>query len=109
MYLLRYVIILLVIFIVVFINKELLFDTVLFAPKDPGFPTNQLMCDISKQLDTPALCINSMSFKLINYELSGQFSLHLMVSFIVALLLTFPYLIWEITRFIRKVLEKIPP
>lgn len=102
-HLIRYIVLLLVFFVFVFINKEILFDQILFGPKNPGFPTNVLMCNLALYFGIPDLCINSANFQLINYELSGQFSLHLIASFVAALLLTFPFLVNEFIRFIRKV------
>lgn len=105
-HLLRYVIILLAFLVLVFINKEILFDEIIFAPKNAGFPTNTFMCYLAGYFQLPDLCINTSSFQLINYELSGQFSLHLMASLVAAILLTFPFLVWEFIRFIRKIAGK---
>lgn len=41
---------------------------------------------------------------LVNLEISGQFIIHLRISFMLGLVLSFPYLVWEIWRFVAPAL-----
>lgn len=84
-----------------FISKDFLFNQVILAPKEPYFLTNRAFCWLSQQLSIPALCINAQPVKLINIDLAGQFTTHVVVSLIVGIILSVPYLVWEIWRFIR--------
>src|SRR5690606_30589486 len=52
------------------------------------------------------LCFKEVSFQLINITMSGQFSMHIMVSFIAGLIVSFPYILFEIWRFIKPGLKK---
>jgi len=99
----RILVIYVVLVVVVFINRELVFDDILLAPKNPEFISNRTFCELGESTGIPDLCINPVNYQLYNFELSGQFSLHFMVSFIVALILIFPYIIWEIKRFVTRV------
>jgi len=50
--------------------------------------------------------MKDMSFSLINITMSGQFSLHIMTSIIAGIIVAFPYILFEIWRFITPALEK---
>jgi sec-independent protein translocase protein TatC len=52
-----------------------------------------------------ALCIKESPFLLMNITMSGQFSTHLMTSLYAGFILAFPYVFWEIWRFILPALK----
>jgi len=81
--------------ILAFINKSFIFDNIIFACKENDFPTYIFLCHLSEKL-----CMQDMPFILMNVEMAGQFTMHIMVSFVVGLILAFPYLVFEIWRFI---------
>ena len=92
--------------ILAFICKDFIFDTVLLAPKDPNFFTYKFLCNISQSLGMgDALCIKESPFLLMNITMSGQFSTHLMTSLYAGFILAFPYVFWEIWRFIVPALK----
>jgi sec-independent protein translocase protein TatC len=90
--------------ITAFVFRNFIFDQVILAPKSPTFFTNALMCRFSHYIDAPALCINSKPFQIINIKMAGQFSTHIMVSFVAGFIVAFPYIFWEIWRFIKPAL-----
>lgn len=93
--------------IVLFFCKELVFDTILLGPKHPDFLTYRLMCKFSNAIGAgDELCINSIPFSLINTDLSGQFTMHMWIAFVGGLILGFPYLLWELWRFIKPALKE---
>ena len=52
--------------ILAFIFKEIIFDVILLAPKDPNFLTYRFLCNISQNLGLgDALCITESLFSLI--------------------------------------------
>ncbi|MEM7296761.1 MAG: twin-arginine translocase subunit TatC [Bacteroidota bacterium] len=87
--------------IAAFVSKDFVIDTVILGPSKPDFWTYQRMCQLSEILNTPALCVQELTFELVSRKLSGQFMTHITVSFVVGLILGFPYLFWEIWRFIK--------
>ncbi len=91
--------------IAAFIAKDFLFNQVILAPKEPYFLTNRAFCWLSQQLSIPALCINKHPVKLINIDMAGQFTTHILVSLIAGIIVAIPYIVWEIWRFIRPGLE----
>ena len=104
-HLVRSVIVIAVLALVAFFNKELLFDGIILGPKKPDFPTYKAMCWLAHQLSVEDLCIEQLPFKLQSTELSQQFTLHMWVAFIAGLIMGFPYLLWEIWRFIKPALS----
>lgn len=87
--------------IVCFLAKSLLFDVIIFGPKDPNFITYQLFCETTQALGTrEVFCLEEMPFELLNTKMAGQFSTHIWVSIIAGFILAFPYLLWEVWRFV---------
>ncbi len=93
--------------VVVFFNKSLLFDTILFGPVHLDFWTYRQMCDLSYWLTgTDAYCVKEMGFVLSNIDITGQFTQHLFISFVAGFILAFPYVLWQFWAFIKPALSK---
>lgn len=92
--------------VVAFVNKYILFDVILFGPIKPTFWTYEVLCKLSFKLtQSDAYCIREMGFVLSNISMSGQFTQHIFISFISGIILAFPYLLWELWRFIKPALS----
>lgn len=84
-----------------FVAKDIVFDRIVLAPKEASFITYRVMCAIGQRLGVDeALCIGDMPFSLQNITMSGQFFTHLIVSFVVGLIVAFPFILWQFWRFI---------
>lgn len=91
--------------IVVFVAKDFVFDEIIFAPKRLDFLSYQALCWLSNNLNLKdALCINEIHFSVVNLDMAGQFLTHIKVSFILGLVVAFPYVFWEFWRFIQPAL-----
>jgi len=90
--------------ILAFIFKDYIFDYILIAPKNPDFITNRILCHYAEVFNIADLCINNKSFELINIKMSGQFTTHIVVSFIAGLILAFPYVFYKFWSFIKPAL-----
>ena len=100
-HLIRIVIVLFVATIVMFLNKEFLFKTLLLGPMQADFPTFKILCNLSQNLGMgESLCITPTVFTLQTRTLGEAFLMHMLISFWVAVILTIPYLLWEIWRFV---------
>jgi sec-independent protein translocase protein TatC len=97
----RSVIAILVITIAAFLAKDFVIGTLLMGPSKIDFWTYKVLCQFSELMGTPSLCITELPFELVSRKLSSQFMTHISVSFAVGLILGFPYLFWEIWRFIK--------
>jgi len=95
----------LLIAIVAFFFKSFLFDTVILGPRNPNFITNHVLCTIA-HLWNLNICINQEPFQMINIQMSGQFKAHILISIIAGIVIAFPYLIWELWRFVKPALHK---
>lgn len=77
--------------VALFFFKEFLFDNIILAPSKSDFFLYQLLGA-------------DFSMTLVNIEVAAQFLIHMKITFICALIVTFPYLIYEIWRFIMPAL-----
>ncbi|HRU62315.1 MAG TPA: twin-arginine translocase subunit TatC [Bacteroidia bacterium] len=90
-----------------FFLKELLFDGILLAPKNPQFLTYRVLCHLSDRLQLGEdLCIREIPFRLIATDISSQFTTHMWVAFVAGLVTGFPYVVWELWRFIKPALHE---
>jgi len=96
----------LILAIVAFLNKRIIFDYIILAPKDMDFITNRLLCQLGEILSINALCIGRLNLSIQNINMSGQFMTHLYVSLIAGLIVAAPYIIWELWRFIMPALKQ---
>jgi sec-independent protein translocase protein TatC len=106
-HLMRSSVVVIVFAIVAFVGKEIIFDQIIFGPKQPQFPTYRFFCWLSGHVGGDVFCFDEVPFELLNMRMSGQFQMHLWVSIIAGLIIAFPYVFWEIWRFIKPgLLEK---
>jgi len=103
----RSVIALTIVTSVLFFYSDFIFDTILFGPTKPGFITYRVLCKLSEWLHLgDALCVQSkVQFKLVNTELWGQLTMYMWGTFIAGFIVTMPYILWEIWRFISPALK----
>lgn len=93
--------------IAAFTFKSIVFDVIVLAPAYNSFLTYQLFCQLSELMSLGrVLCFDDLKFELVNLTMAGQFSMHLIVSFIAGLIIAFPYILFEIWRFIKPALKK---
>ena len=86
--------------VVAFIAKDFIFDTILFGPKKAEFPTYQFFCQISKSLGLDESFCAGPDFRIQSRQMAGQFSAHIWTSIWAGFILAFPYILWEVWRFI---------
>jgi len=103
-HLIRSAIAVLILAVVAFVFKNIVFDSIILAPKSPDFPTNRWLCELGQRLDIPKLCINSFTLNLQTVKMAEQFNMHIAVSFIAGLIIGFPYIFYEFWRFISPAL-----
>lgn len=106
-HLVRSVVVITVLSVVLFIYNDIVFGKIIFGPKHPDFLTYKLLCKFSYFIGAgESMCIRELPFDLINTQLSGQFTMHMWVSFLGGVIVGFPYLLWEIWRFIKPALHE---
>ena len=91
-----------VLMILAFISKKLIINDILFGPLNEGFPTNRLLVWLSSVVNSGET--NRFPPEIVNTTMAGQFNLHLKISMMTALVLSTPYILWELWRFVKPAL-----
>lgn len=99
-HLLRSVAAILILSIIAFLSKSIVFGMVILGPSKVDFITYRLLCDLGDYLGIAALCIDELPFTIQSRQMTGQFSMHMTSSFVVGFVVAFPYVFWEFWRFI---------
>ena len=87
--------------VIVFLLKDFVFQHVILGPTSPDFITYQLFC---KYL--PQFCFYPQHLQIITRDIQEQFLSHIKVSLWLGFIVSFPYILFEIWRFIRPGLYK---
>ncbi|MCB0375626.1 MAG: twin-arginine translocase subunit TatC [Sinomicrobium sp.] len=87
--------------IVAFMAKDFIFDVVIFGPKKADFPTYKLFCRLSQTLGLDkSFCTQELPFRVQSRIMSGQFSAHIWTSIWAGFIIAFPYILYELWRFV---------
>ncbi len=90
---------------VTYFISDYLFDTILFGPTRPSFFTYVYFCELSHRLGfADSICITEMPFIIQNTEMEGQVNVFIWICILAGFILSFPYILWEIWRFISPAL-----
>ncbi|WP_348799511.1 twin-arginine translocase subunit TatC [Flavobacterium adhaerens] len=90
---------------VTYFISDWLFDTVIFGPTRPTFFTYQYFCQLSHQLGfADSICITEMPFIIQNTQMEGQVNVFIWMCILAGFILSFPYILWEIWKFISPAL-----
>jgi len=81
-------------------------EEIIMGPANLDFWTYRQMCALSGMLGTDALCFDSLDFTIINRRIMGKLIQHLTISFLAGLILAFPYILFELWRFLKPALKK---
>lgn len=88
--------------IVAFIFGPWIFKNIVFAPAHIDFITFKWLCKLGELThSTESLCVKEMPFKIQSRFMTGQFTMHLTASLVFGIIIAFPYVFWEIWRFVR--------
>jgi sec-independent protein translocase protein TatC len=85
--------------------SDYLFDTIIFGPTRPTFFTYRYFCELSHQLGfAESICITEMPFIIQNTEMEGQVNIFVWMCILAGFILSFPYILWEVWKFISPAL-----
>ena len=100
-HLIRSVVAIVLVACIAFVMSDFIFDTVIFGPKKMSFPTYRFFCNIATVFGiTSEFCAEELPFTIQNRTMAGQFSAHIWTSIWAGFILAFPYVLWELWRFI---------
>ena len=92
--------------ILAFLMKDFIFNTIILAPKDPSFVTYRFLCSVSQKIGANSFCIDEIPFIVQSRTMAGQFSTHIWMSIAFGFILAFPYIVWEVWKFIKPALHE---
>jgi len=86
---------------VALLMRGFIFDTVLFGPKSMDFPTYRFFCIVGTFLGIDSnFCADELPIIIQSREMSGQFSAYIWTAIWAGFILGFPYILYEMWKFI---------
>lgn len=90
----------------IFVYIDWIFDNVIYAPARSNFITYKALCNLSHYLHLgDALCMPPVNIPLQGNTISGPFMSAISIAMIGGIIVAFPYLFWELWRFIKPALS----
>lgn len=101
-HIIRSLIAVIILTIVAFIKAPWVFHNVIFAVARPDFIFFDWMCSLGKLVGSEdTMCVEEIPFKIQSRMMTGQFSMHIASSLFLGVTMAFPYVSWEIWRFVK--------
>ncbi len=91
--------------IIVFIKVEWIFDKIILGPAHSDFISYKWFCALGRALHYDAFCLGDIKMDFQNTAVTGQFMMSLSISLMLGFILAFPYVLWELWRFIKPALR----
>ncbi len=105
-HIMRSAIVLVIVAIAIFVYIDWVFDHIIFAPARKDFVTYRGLCNFGHFLHLgDALCMPPIDITLLGNTVSGPFMSAITISFMGAIIIAFPYLFWELWRFVKPALS----
>jgi sec-independent protein translocase protein TatC len=92
--------------IVIFIFRDWIYDNIILAPADEKFITYGGLCNLGHWLHLgDSFCMPPVKINFQVTEVNGTFTSAINIAMIGGLILAFPYIFWELWRFIKPALS----
>ncbi|MDB5158104.1 MAG: preprotein translocase subunit TatC [Mucilaginibacter sp.] len=85
--------------LVAFFNFDFILNKIIMGPFYPDFWTYRMMCKLGD-----GFCVSKINAIIINTEVAGQFMLKINSSVLIGIIISVPYILWELWRFIKPAL-----
>jgi sec-independent protein translocase protein TatC len=110
-HIIRSILAIVILMIIAFVFKDIVFGTIIMGPRKPDFITARLLCQLGEFLSSLlkqniSLCINQGEFQLINIKMSGQLTVHITAALVSGVILAVPVILWEFWRFFKPALKE---
>ncbi len=93
--------------VTVFIFRDWIMDNVITGPINPDFITYRFFCDLSHQLQLgQALCMPPVKVSMQSTTFGGQFMSSISMAFVGGLIISFPYIFYQIWAFVKPALKE---
>jgi len=105
-HLVRSAIVIMVFGVAAFCLNDFLFDTVIFGPLKQDFISYRALCALGYKIGAgDAMCMTVKPAHLQTLSASEQFFNHMWISLVTGLIIGFPFVLWELWKFIRPALK----
>ncbi len=92
--------------ILIFVFIDWIFDHIIYAPARQDFITYRALCNLGHTLHLgDTLCMPPVKISLLINTVSGSFTSAIDICFMGGLIIAFPYLFWELWRFVKPALS----
>ena len=92
--------------ITIFVFIDWVYDTIILAPSSETFITYGKLCSFGHWLHIgDSLCMPPVKIKFLVTEVNGTFSSAINIAMIGGIIIAFPYLFWELWRFVKPALS----
>lgn len=89
-----------------FVFSRFIFEDIIFAPLDMNFPTYEWLCRIATFMGVEtSFCNDKIPLILQNRTMAGQFSADIWTSILAGFIISFPYTIYQLWKFISPALH----
>lgn len=89
----------------VFIKVEWVFDKVIMGPTHGDFPSYKWFCALGRLVHYNDFCLGQINMKFQNTAVTGQFMMAMSTSLWIGFVIAFPYVLWELWKFVRPALR----
>jgi sec-independent protein translocase protein TatC len=105
-HLMRSVIVWLAAAIIIFVFRNWVYDNIILAPSSEHFITYDTLCRFGRWLGIgDSLCMPPVKIEFLVTQVNGTFTSALTIAMIGAVIVAFPYIFWELWRFITPALS----
>ncbi len=91
--------------IAVFIKIEWIFDRVILGPAHNDFVSYKWFCALGRFFHYDSFCLSDIKMEFQNTAVTGQFMMGMSSSMMIGFIIAFPYVLWELWRFIKPALK----
>ncbi len=91
--------------IAVFIKIEWIFDRIIMGPANDDFISYKWFCALGRALHYDSFCLGKIKITFQNTAVTGQFMMSLSVSLLLGFVAAFPFVLWEVWKFIKPALK----
>lgn len=93
--------------IIIFVYAKEVVSNIIMGPARPDFPIYSALCNLGRKLHFgDNLCLGSFTIKFQSNAMTEQFMTTFTIAFIGGFIVAFPYVFWELWRFVKPALSK---
>lgn len=107
-HIMRSVVAILVGAITVFVYIDEVMDVIIFGPIEKGFVTYTWLCEMGQKIGIgDSLCLPAPDIQMQTTTFGGQFVSSITIAFVCGVIAAFPYIFWELWRFVKPALKPV--